>query len=123
MFAIYRAKLSEGIDFPDDMARVVINVGIPFPNIGDPMLQIKERYYIPFEERKKRRVECAIRAVNQAAGRVIRHERDYGCIFFVDERYAEHEFRSGLSRWIRDLVSFEDISAQKLHKDIITFMQ
>lgn len=64
MFAIYRAKVSEGIDFPDDMARVVINVGIPFPNIGDPMLQIKEKYYIPLEERKKRRVECAIRAVN-----------------------------------------------------------
>lgn len=33
MLAICRGKVSEGTDFPDDMARAVITVGIPYPNV------------------------------------------------------------------------------------------
>lgn len=33
MFAVCRGKISEGIDFSDNRARLVICVGIPFPNV------------------------------------------------------------------------------------------
>lgn len=34
----------------------------------------------------------AMRAVNQAVGRVIRHRHDYGAIIFCDERYFSSNF-------------------------------
>lgn len=43
----------------------------------------------------------ATRAVNQAAGRVIRHRRDYGAIIFCDERFAAPRNRNQMSLWIR----------------------
>lgn len=33
MFCVYRAKMSEGIDFANEKARGVICVGIPFPSL------------------------------------------------------------------------------------------
>lgn len=33
--------MSEGIDFKDDQARLVIIVGLPLPNIFDPYVIIK----------------------------------------------------------------------------------
>ena len=38
---VFRARLSEGIDFRDDQARLVIIVGVPLPNITDPYIIIK----------------------------------------------------------------------------------
>ena len=43
----------------------------------------------------------AIRAVNQAIGRVLRHKNDYGAILLCDERFAYSSNRSHLSSWIR----------------------
>uniref|UniRef100_A0A1I7X638 Helicase ATP-binding domain-containing protein n=1 Tax=Heterorhabditis bacteriophora TaxID=37862 RepID=A0A1I7X638_HETBA len=43
MFAVFRGKISEGIDFADDLARVVISVGIPFPNLMDDLVRERER--------------------------------------------------------------------------------
>lgn len=37
-------KLSEGIDFTDDMARMVILVGIPFGNRNDLKIKAKQAY-------------------------------------------------------------------------------
>jgi len=41
-----------------------------------------------------------MRAVNQAIGRVIRHSKDYGMIFFLDSRYRDNKFRNALPKWI-----------------------
>jgi len=35
---VCRGKVSEGIDFADEMARAVVIVGIPFPALGDMRL-------------------------------------------------------------------------------------
>jgi len=35
LLAVHRGKISEGMDFSDDMARMVVLVGIPYPPIKD----------------------------------------------------------------------------------------
>lgn len=42
----------------------------------------------------------AIRAVNQAIGRVIRHKDDYGAILLCDSRFKQNT--ANISKWIRD---------------------
>jgi len=40
-------------------------------------------------------------AVNQAAGRAIRHGNDYGAILLCDSRYSRNTIRSTISQWLR----------------------
>jgi len=44
----------------------------------------------------------ATRAYNQAIGRVIRHRQDYGNIILLDARFAEPQYKSQVSKWLRD---------------------
>ena len=38
------AKLSEGLNFSDDLARAVVVIGLPFPNLHSPELQERMKY-------------------------------------------------------------------------------
>ena len=42
---VCRGRLSEGLDFKDRRARVVIIVGIPYPSLMEPKIILK-RYYL-----------------------------------------------------------------------------
>lgn len=42
--AVFRGKLSEGIDFSDNLARAVVLVGIPYPNCCDSQVSLKRQY-------------------------------------------------------------------------------
>ncbi|KAA6366531.1 MAG: putative Fanconi anemia group J protein, partial [Streblomastix strix] len=44
LLGVCRGKLSEGIDFSDSAARVVIMVGVPFQNTHDPKVKLKMQY-------------------------------------------------------------------------------
>ena len=47
-----------------------------------------------------------MRAVNQAAGRIIRHKEDFGTIVLIDERYKKEQIRSKLSKWMEDRIEY-----------------
>ncbi len=45
LFCVCRGKISEGIDFPNQLCRAVIFVGIPFPNVRDIVINQKKTHY------------------------------------------------------------------------------
>ncbi|KAL8523702.1 hypothetical protein ACS0TY_013607 [Phlomoides rotata] len=105
--AVCRGKVSEGIDFSDDNARVVVIVGIPFPNMYDVKVERKKKFNDTYETSKNLLsgnewyCQQAFRALNQATGRCIRHRFDYGAIIFLDERFHKDRNRSYISKWLR----------------------
>ena len=106
MFAVYRGKVSEGIDFPDNHARAVIAIGIPYPNYKDPLIKSKQAYNNEFYTKKdvlpgKEWYDIqAFRALNQALGRCIRHAGDWGAIIFLESRISSK--MHGVSKWVRE---------------------
>ena len=73
LFTVYRGRSSEGINFSDDEARMVICIGVPYPKLTDIKVQLKkdfldernEKEKIGFDGWKWYREE-AINAVNQS---------------------------------------------------------
>jgi len=107
MMAVCRGKISEGLDFSDEAARAVFVIGVPYPMLVDAKTVLK-RHYLDLNQRGLSGSEwyCqqATRAMNQAIGRVIRHEQDYGNIVLVDSRYAAPNLMNAISKWLRDSV-------------------
>ena len=107
-YAVFRGKMAEGMDFPNSAARSVVAVGIPYINKSD--IRVKEKLnYIDKNASKLKFLsdtwysQDAIRAVNQAIGRLIRNRYDYGAIILIDERYSDLKIRKFLSEWIQNL--------------------
>lgn len=44
MFAVCRGKVSEGIDFSDELCRAVFMVGLPYPPLRDKRIELKKTY-------------------------------------------------------------------------------
>lgn len=112
-FAVCRGKASEGLDFSDNAGRAVIITGIPYATKTDPKVQIKRDVLNDTQKSSKALkrpitgapehpddrefvlngnawyVQQALRAVNQAMGRVIRHKKDFGAIILCDERFQQ----------------------------------
>lgn len=97
LLAVFRGKMSEGIDFNDDNARAVICIGMPLPNWTDRSVKAKQAYND--EQRKLRNKTCLLpgrdfysqqahRAIAQALGRCIRHGADYGTVILMDSRHC-----------------------------------
>lgn len=97
LFAVYRGKVSEGIDFTDDMARLVVCLGVPLQPLKSWTVRAQRAYSGPDWY-----TTDAVRAVNQAMGRCLRHVRDFGAVVLLDERYAQPDHQRQLSRWCRD---------------------
>ena len=52
LFAVVGAKLSEGLNFTDDLARAVIIIGLPFANLASPELRERMNYANRLEQRR-----------------------------------------------------------------------
>ncbi|XP_013184339.1 regulator of telomere elongation helicase 1 homolog [Amyelois transitella] len=107
--AVCRGKVSEGLDFADMNGRAVIITGLPFPPLKDPRIVLKKKYLEELRIKEKDFLSGdewysleATRAVNQAIGRVIRHQNDYGAILLCDTRFNSPKLKGQLSAWLRD---------------------
>ncbi|KAI9504346.1 helicase C-terminal domain-containing protein [Coemansia spiralis] len=123
MFAVYRGKVSEGIDFSDHLCRTIVNIGIPYPAFKDVKVALKREYN---DSRRKTQLQSpsssaaallsgakwydiqAFRAINQAFGRCLRHKRDWGAIIMLDSRLALPWNSMQLSKWIRQHIRVYD---------------
>eukprot|EP01083_Nonionella_stella_P264951 898105_1 len=110
LICVVGAKMSEGINFSNEMARCVIMVGLPYPNPTDPELMERMAYLngtVPSVTGQpspgdRYYQSLCMRAVNQSIGRAIRWKGDYASILMVDERYAHQRIVKQLPEWIQE---------------------
>ncbi|XP_056373802.1 ATP-dependent DNA helicase DDX11 isoform X2 [Hyla sarda] len=108
LFSVVGGKMSEGINFSDDLGRCVVMVGMPYPNIRSPELQEKMSYLdhtLPktngVSPGKVLIENLCMKAVNQSIGRAIRHRGDFATILLLDHRYSRPTVLGKLPQWIR----------------------
>ncbi|XP_064636727.1 ATP-dependent DNA helicase DDX11-like [Lineus longissimus] len=108
LLSVVGGKMSEGINFSDDLGRCVVMVGLPYPNIKSPELKEKMDYLnanmprspdgrLPGQVLYE---NLCMKAVNQSIGRAIRHRDDYACILLLDQRYHRGNVVNKLPEWI-----------------------
>ncbi|KAJ1971307.1 ATP-dependent DNA helicase chl1 [Dimargaris xerosporica] len=127
LLSVVGGKMSEGINFSDDMGRAVVMVGLPFANLGSQELQEKIRFVcetrtaadaqesgvlvakaqpqtmtqlLQSEQGREYYENLCMKAVNQSIGRAIRHQRDYATIILLDQRFASSRIHTKLPQWI-----------------------
>ncbi|KAI0260194.1 ATP-dependent RNA helicase DDX11 [Gloeopeniophorella convolvens] len=112
LLAVVGAKLSEGLNFSDDLARMVMVIGLPFANLGSAELQERIRYADrlagenPSKDStygaagKELYENLCMNAVNQSIGRAIRHKDDWAMLVLVDTRYQSDRISRKLPKWI-----------------------
>jgi chromosome transmission fidelity protein 1 len=116
LFSVVGGKMSEGINFSDELGRGIVIVGLPFPNANSIEWKTKMQYVQDRTvSRGRTQAEGAaasramyenacMRAVNQSIGRAIRHQKDYASIFMLDRRYATPRIQDKLPGWIQKRV-------------------
>ncbi|XP_039239091.1 ATP-dependent DNA helicase DDX11 isoform X4 [Pipra filicauda] len=109
LLSVVGGKMSEGINFSDDLGRCVIMVGMPYPNIKSPELQEKMAWLDKTMPRAAGQApsrtlieNLCMKAVNQSIGRAIRHQKDFASILLLDHRYARPAIFNKLPQWIRE---------------------
>ncbi|CAG0878860.1 unnamed protein product [Darwinula stevensoni] len=116
IFSVIGGKLSEGINFSDDLGRLVLIVGLPYPNAQSPELKEKLDYLNRTQSSapggktagQQHYENLCMRAVNQSIGRAIRHQNDYATIILLDSRYARQGIQQGLPLWIQKDIIIAD---------------
>lgn len=112
---VYRGKSGEGLNYSDDMARMVFCLGVPFRPVTSWAVNAKRNYC-----GEAWYAEDALCAVNQALGRCLRHSKDFGAMILLDDRYKEEKaYQSNLSRWCRKVLVINDsavLLAESLEK-------
>ena len=109
--------LAEGLDLSDDVARTIIQIGIPFPNLGDPKTIMKKEYLDKLKLIKKDQNALngqkwyllqAARDVNHLIGKIATHKQDYGSIILLDERYWNSQQRNQFTHWLKHNIKMEE---------------
>lgn len=104
LLSVVGGKMSEGINFANDMARGVVVVGLPYPDLTDPELQEKMRALDAGSSitGKAYYHNLCMRAVNQSVGRAIRHAQDHAAIVLADSRYnTDPRVWNSLPQWLK----------------------
>ena len=117
LFSVIGGKLSEGINFSNELARAVVVISLPYPDPTDPVLaetmalldksvagkNNKSHQNVTKSHQMTGRAyykNLCMRAVNQSVGRAIRHAGDYAAIILLDGRYRDGRIASSLPKWL-----------------------
>ncbi|KAF6213519.1 hypothetical protein GE061_011239 [Apolygus lucorum] len=111
MFSVVGGKLSEGLNFSDDLGRCVVVVGMPYPNIMSPELKEKMSFLnktVGPQAGREYYENCCMKAVNQCIGRAVRHQNDYSTVLLLDHRYKAPNHVQLLPKWIASSLQIQD---------------
>ncbi|XP_045108856.1 ATP-dependent DNA helicase DDX11-like [Portunus trituberculatus] len=108
LLSVVGGKMSEGINFSDELGRCVVMVGLPYPNTHSPelkekMLYLNKNVSAGQDGKASGSVfyeNLCFKAVNQSIGRAIRHKQDYASILLLDHRYSRPASIQALPGWI-----------------------
>ncbi|KDQ09930.1 hypothetical protein BOTBODRAFT_58448 [Botryobasidium botryosum FD-172 SS1] len=107
LLAVVGAKLSEGLNFTDDLARAVVIVGLPFANLGSVELKERMNYVTALEKQQGGPARGTKDAGTELyenlcmkVCRAIRHQNDWASLILLDSRYASARIRGKLPGWI-----------------------
>ena len=92
------------MNFCDDLGRLIIIVGLPYPNKFNSDLIEKMNYLnkkISPGAGNEYYENLCMKAVNQSIGRSIRHINDYAAIVLMDSRYQQRRIIDKLPDWIK----------------------
>jgi chromosome transmission fidelity protein 1 len=128
LFSVIGGRLSEGINFSDNLARCVAIVGMPYPDRNDPVLKEKLRYSESIHPGSGKFLydSLCMRAVNQSIGRSIRHLNDYASIVLLDARYSQTKIIELLPNWISKNVTVTNdtrVLTHSLHDFVSRFVE
>ncbi|KAJ1512376.1 ATP-dependent DNA helicase chl1 [Coelomomyces lativittatus] len=123
LFSVVGGKLSEGINFSDDLARCVVMIGLPYPNASSLELKEKLKYIESLRPHQSHIYyeNLCMRSINQSIGRAIRHAKDYASILLIDQRYMQTSIRKRLPSWIQDKISTEPLAFGHLLRQLALF--
>ena len=121
LFAVQGGTFSEGVDYPGEMAIGAFVIGPPLPNFDLEREQMREyyerRYHAGFDYAYA--IPAMAKAV-QAAGRVIRSEKDRGLIVLMDNRFVQPAYsRSMPTDWFRSDVN--ELVSESILNDVAVF--
>lgn len=103
LLAVMGGKLSEGINFSDELGRVVMVVGMPFANMDNVETQERLKAITngcPSKKRQLMESEC-MTIVNQSIGRAVRHANDFAAVLLIDSRFGRQSVLDKLPGFIK----------------------
>ncbi len=98
LYGVMGAKLSEGMDYPDNILKCVVAIGLPYATwdaYQKSLIDYLEQQF-PGNGRTYAYLTPAILRLVQACGRVHRSAEDRGCIVMLDERITQPHIKRQL---------------------------
>ncbi|KAF7693618.1 ATP-dependent DNA helicase DDX11 [Cucumispora dikerogammari] len=109
LYTVLGGALSEGINFADDLCRLLIIVGVPYPTL-EMALYERQQYY---KNQDIDIMKCmAFKTVNQALGRALRHKNDWASMVLIDSRYKTQ--KNNITSWIQKKLKEGSVNECKL---------
>src|SRR5690606_19054883 len=104
VFAVQGGVFSEGVDYPGEMVIGAFVVGPPLPNFDLEREQMKDYYQSHYSAGFDYAYTYpAMAKAVQAAGRVIRSEKDRGLIVLMDSRFVESSYSKSMPQdWFNE---------------------
>ncbi|XP_955347.1 chl1 protein, putative [Theileria annulata] len=139
LLAVFGGNQSEGVDFSDDLARLVLLVGLPYPP-DNIKLSLKRDYYnkkslescdASVSENfsklsNEQRTLLCYKTVNQCIGRAMRHRNDYSAVLLLDGRYKGRDASKYLTGYVRKSILMNENKTSdlklmlKTHDDMLS---